>query len=81
MDYNSERLMAENICMCHAQTIVDNAGGITLGGVALAERYAAMWHNMNTYSCEVALRHWVESAGYDKEGKFKYIISNHIINC
>ena len=76
-----ERELADNICRCHAQTIVDMAGGITLGGVAIAERYAAMWHNFDTRDCEVALRHWVVSAGYDDEGKFKYIISNHILNC
>lgn len=77
----NERELAENICRCHARTIVDEAGGITLGGVGMAEGFAAMWHNVNTTECELALRHWVESAGYDSEGNFKYIISNHILNC
>lgn len=77
----TERELAENICRCHARTIVDEAGGITLGGAALADRYAAMWHGFKTTDCEQALRHWVEAAGYDKEGNFKYIISNHILNC
>lgn len=77
----TERELAENICRCHARTIVDEAGGITLGGADLAERYAAMWHGFDTADFEQALRHWVEAAGYDREGKFKYIISNHILNC
>jgi len=77
----TERELAENICSCHARTIVDEAGGITLGGSALAERYAAMWHGFDTSACELALRHWVSAAGYDLEGNFKYIISDHILDC
>lgn len=77
----TERELAENICRCHARTLVDEAGGITLGGIALADRYAAMWHGFNTADCEQALRHWVEAAGYDREGNFKYIISDTIQNC
>ena len=77
----TERELAERICECHARTIVDEAAGVTLGGIALAERYAAMWHGFNTTDCEMALRHWVEAAGYDRDGNFKYIISNHILNC
>ena len=77
----TEKELAENICRCHARMLVDNAGGITLGGDGLAEEYAKIWHGFNTFNCEQALRHWVESAGYDGEGNFKYIISNHILNC
>ena len=77
----TERELAENICRCHAKTIVDEAGGITLGGIAFADRYAAMWHGFNTEDCEQALRHLVEAAGYDREGNFKYIISDTIQNC
>lgn len=76
-----ERELANNICRCHAKTIVDSAGGVTLGGNALAERYAAMWRgNYNTYECEQALRHWVSAAGYNEHGVFEYILSNTIQN-
>ena len=77
----SERELAENICRCHARTIVDIAGGVTLGGEGLAEIYAEMWHGFDTNKCVMALHHWVDSAGYDENGEFKYIISNHIQNC
>lgn len=78
----TERELARNICECHARTIVDHAGGVTLGGNALAEGYAAMWHgSVNTYECEQALRHWVVAAGYAKSGNFLYVLSKHLINC
>lgn len=73
----TERELAENICRVHARTLVDEAGGITLGGDWLAERHYALWKDFDSAQ---ALRHWVEAAGYDKEGNFKYIISNHIQN-
>lgn len=70
----TERELAENICRVHARTLVDEAAGVTLGGADLAERHYALWKD---HDCAQALRHWVEAAGYDQNGKFKYIISNH----
>lgn len=77
----NEKQLAENICRCHAQTIVDHAGGITLGGYGLAEGFAKMWHNMNTYECEQALRHWVIAAGYRSDGTFGCVFADSIQNC
>ena len=74
----TERQLAENICRVHAQMIVDDAGGITLGGANLADRHFAMWKD---FECSQALRHWVASAGYDENGEFEYYISNHILDC
>lgn len=83
----TERELANNICACHAKTLVDEAGGITLGGYGLSEQYANKLYRAGgfdpqmVYECATALKHWVSSAGYDREGNFKYIISNHILNC
>lgn len=76
----NERELAENICKCHARTIVDMCGGTTIGGITMAERYREMWHNFDTWEAEQALRHWVDAAGYTKNGKFYYQLSNHILN-
>lgn len=78
----SESKLAENICLCHAKTIVDQAGGITLGGQSLARGYADMWAiGYDTHECEQALIHWVVSAGYDENGDFKFTLSNNKQNC
>ncbi len=83
----TERDLAMNICNVHARTIVDDNGGVTLGGNTLAEKYAEVYNKAGGYNPQEiesntqALRHWVESAGYNADGKFEVKISNHIINC
>lgn len=69
------------------QKIVDDMGGVTLGGVTISERYLEMMYK----SCpnqviEIsknanALRHWVLYAGYNPTlGVFEVCISNSIQN-
>lgn len=81
----TERQLADNICRVHAKMLVDDNGGITVGGDGLAELYmnafGVMTGSLQVYAYADAIRHWVESAGYDDDGKFKYIISNYIQNC
>ncbi len=81
----TEKQLAENIMKVHGQTLVDNNGGVTIGGADLAEKYfdffSPMGNTMEIYECATALRHWVASAGYDMNGKFKFTMADYIQNC
>ncbi len=82
-----ERQLAENICRVAARNIVDDNGGTTMGGIELSEKYAERLYKAGGYdpievsNLSQALRHWVDAVGYDKDGKFQIVISNHIQNC
>lgn len=83
----TERDLAQNICRVMAQSIVDDNGGISMGGISLGEAYAQRRYKsgdtdvMDIAECQQALCHWVEAVGYNSDGKFEIIISNHIQNC
>ena len=78
MTTSEEIKLAESICRCHAQTLVDENGGITIGGATLAELHFKKWQDGTSAQ---ALRHWVESAGYNERGNFEFVLSNNIMNC
>ena len=71
---NSEQRLAESVCNVHAQTLVDECGGMTLSGHQLAEKHFEKWQNTAVYN---ALCHWRLCAGYSESGKFEYIISSY----
>jgi hypothetical protein len=83
----TEKELAENICRVHAQDIVDAEGGVTLGGITLGEKYAERLYRAGGYDpvevskYEMALRHWVDAAGYGKDGKFVCVMATSIRNC
>lgn len=83
----TERQLAENICKVAARNLVDDNGGVSMGGISLAEAYAQRHYKAGGYDpkdvdeCAAALRHWVEAAGYDENGNFQYIITKAIQNC
>ena len=83
----TEKELAYNICRVMAQSIVDENGGITMGGISFGEAYAQRRHKagdsdvMDISECQMALRHWVNAVGYGKDGKFQVIMSNYIQNC
>ena len=83
----TERELAENICKVCAQAIVDENGGITMGGISFSEKYAERRYkagvkDMNdVWECQQALRHWVDAVGYRKDGSFEVVMSKHLQNC
>lgn len=70
-----------------AKRIVDEMGGITIGGATLCDEYMkAMYKSCPNYLTEIernamALRHWIAAAGYNKAGDFEVIVSTYIQNC
>ena len=84
---NYERDLAERICKVSAQNIVDQNGGVSMGGITLSEKYAERRYkagdtDMNDiWECQQALRHWVDAVGYNSDGKFEIVMSNYIQNC
>ena len=74
----SERDLAKHVAMAQAQSIVDDFGGVSLGGNTIAEKYTEKWSagGYDVTEAAEAIRHWVVSAGYDTDGKFKVIMSN-----
>lgn len=70
-----------------AKRIVDEMGGITIGGATLCDEYMkAMYKSCPNYLMEIernamALRHWIAAAGYNKAGDFEVIVSTYIQNC
>lgn len=83
----TERELASNICKVSAQNIVDLSGELTLGGIELSSRYAERLYKAGGFDIleisqySQALRHWVEAVGYNANGEFEIVLSNHIINC
>lgn len=82
----TERELAEWLMSDRGQTYVDSMNGETLGGITLSELHMQHCFKMGKsvlatdVECQ-AIRHWVLSAGYGKDGKFIYILSNTIQNC
>ena len=82
-----EKRLAVSICNMYAKQIVDENGGVTMGGITLGEKYAERRYKkgdndiLDISKCQMALRHWVCSVGYEKEDVFHIIISHHILNC
>lgn len=83
----TERDYAKRICEVAAQEIVDENGGITMGGIELGEQYANKLYKIgkhsvqDIYKYQQALRHWVDCVGYDSNGEFVIVLSNTIKNC
>ena len=78
-----EKELAKKVCDTFAKEIVDSLGGITLGGIALAEEYFKKFGSVDfeeSYKRQMAIRHWVEAAGYAVNGEFEVLYSNHILN-
>lgn len=79
-----EKELARKVCTTFAKEIVDSLGGVTLGGVRLAEEYFKKYGSVDfdeSYKRQIAIRHWVEAAGYGISGEFEVLYSNHIQNC
>lgn len=82
----AERELAEWLMADKGQTYVDSMNGETLGGMTLSELHMQHCLKMGRPITDIdvesmAIRHWVSSAGYDKDGKFVYVLSNTIQNC
>lgn len=79
-----EKRLAENISRVHAKDLVDTYyGGVTIGGSQLSEAYLKRFSKVDfadAWECGMALRHWIESAGYDSNGKFQIVVSDHILS-
>ena len=88
-----EKRLAVSICNMYAKQIVDENCGVTMGGITLGEKYAEKRYKkgdsdvLDINKCQMALRHWVYSVGYETVGfyekteVFHIVISNHILNC
>lgn len=79
-----ERELAKKVCDTFAKEIVDSLGGVTLGGITLAEEYFKKFGQVDfeeSYKRQIAIRHWVQAAGYGVSGEFEVLYSNHINNC
>ena len=82
----TERDYAKSICEVVAKEIVDENGGITMGGIELSERYAERLYKVGTsveevYRKQQALRHWVDCVGYNSDEEFVIVLSDTIRNC
>ena len=82
----TERKLAEWLMADRGQTYVDSMNGETLGGMALSELHMQHCLKMGRPIAGIdvesmAIRHWVSSAGYGKDGKFIYVLFNTIQNC
>ena len=83
----TERDLAEKVCNECAKAIVDEQGGISMGGISLAEAYAKREYRKGSYDVmqiglvSQALRHWVSAVGYADNGEFQIVMSNYIQNC
>lgn len=59
-----------------ARKIVNEMGGVTLGGITLSEKYAEHMYGSCPNSIQeidrgaMAIRHWVWSVGYDKNMRY-----------
>ena len=82
----TERELAEWLMSDRGQTYVDSMNGETLGGMTLSELHMQHCLKMGRPITDIdvesmAIRHWVSSAGYDKDRRFIYVLSNIIQNC
>lgn len=84
----TERELAKAIASSGmAKRIVDDLGGVTIGGETMAEKYMEMMYKscpnrlMEIHRNAMALRHWIDAAGYSPNGDFEIIVSNTIQNC
>ena len=79
----NERQLAENICKVHGKSLVDDNGKSTIDGATLGDLYFNQWSKAgyDVKDGQMALRHWVLAAGYNRQGEFQYRMSNHILNC
>lgn len=82
----TEKDLAEWLMADRGQIYVDKAGGGTMGAFQLAYFHQEHCFKMGKsvlaadVECQ-AIRHWVLSVGYGKDGKFIYVLSNLIQNC
>lgn len=82
----TERELAEWLMSDRGQTYIDCMNGETLGGITLSELHMQHCFKMGKsvlatdVECQ-AIRRWVSSAGYGKDGRFIYVLSNTIQNC
>ena len=75
-----EIALADNICKTQVESLVEAAGGVTLGGKAIAYRYKKKWESAGYSGLNdafEALLHWVVCAGYDSSGRYVYELSSH----
>ena len=82
----TERELAEWLMADKGQAYVDSMNGETLGGITLSELHMQHCLKMGRPITDInvesmAIRHWVSSAGYDKDRRFIYVLSNIIQNC
>lgn len=68
-----------------AREFVDQNGGVTLGGLALADAYFKKYANSETPIMELGqyaddIRHNVVCAGYNEDGIFDIILSTSYLN-
>lgn len=80
-----ERELANRICHAHGETLVRKYyGEVTVGGLSIGEAYLKHFAHLDfddAWKTKQALEHWVEYAGFDCEGLFRYKLSGHILNC
>ena len=79
-----EKELAKRVCDTYAKEIVDSLGGVTLSGATLAEEYFKKYGDVDfeeSYNRQMAVRHWVEAAGYGINGDFQVLYSSNILNC
>ena len=84
----NEKELANKIANRVAKSIVDECGGITLGGSTLADKYAERCYKecngediMAITFKSMAISHWVACAGYNRKGEFQIIMNKSIKNC
>lgn len=80
---NSERDVADYVCKTFVEDIVNENNGLTLGGIAIADKLTEKWNteyvpnNISIHVATTAVRNWLVCAGYDNEGRFTYELSNY----
>ena len=81
----TERDLANKICHVHGETLVEKyCSGATVSGISLGNAYMKHFAYLDfddAWKTKLALEHWVEYAGFDCEGLFRYKLSGHILNC
>lgn len=81
----TERELANKICHVHGEMLVKKYfGEATVGGLSIGEAYMKHFAKLDfddAWKTKQALEHWVEYAGFDFMGVFRYKLSGHIQNC